>query len=104
MVPITCKIDDFDNKVLLATSCPIQILSDTDPISKAILTSYDSSKDRIVNVKVLGGPQFQATQLDTVAEFLGKAVKMLIPFRSMRTESCPSHIARFWVLGSAPLC
>ena len=72
MVPLTCKIDDFDDKVRRTVG---DIMSKADPISKAMLTSYDSSKDRKVNVKVLGGPKFQAAQLDTVAEFLGIAVK-----------------------------
>lgn len=72
MSPPTHKIDDYDNKVRRTVG---EIMSKADPSSKAILTSYDSSKDRNANAKVMGGSKFQVLQLDTCAEFLNIPIK-----------------------------
>ena len=67
----TSKIDDLDDKVRCVVG---KFLSVADETSKAVLTAYDSSKDRNANVKVLGGSKFQTLVLDTCATFLGIAV------------------------------
>ena len=72
MLSSICNIDDFDSKVRVTIG---EILSKADPLSKSVLTAYDSSKDRHANVKVLGGPKFQAMALDMCAEFLQIQVK-----------------------------
>ena len=69
---MTSEIPDFDAKLNLVIG---NLLSKADPVSKSVISAYDSSKDLNVNRGVLGGSRFTATALDTCAQFLN--IKML---------------------------
>ena len=61
------SIPNFDDKIRLVIG---NLLSKADTVSKSVLSAFDSSKDLNVNKGVLGGSRFNATALDTCAQFL----------------------------------
>ena len=60
-------IPDYDNKLKVVIG---NLLSKADPVSKSVLTAFDSSKDVADNVAILSGPRFKADALSTCAKFL----------------------------------
>ena len=60
-------IPDYDNKLKVVIG---NLLSKADPVSKSVLTAFDSSKDVADSVATLSGPRFKADALNTCAKFL----------------------------------
>ena len=61
------KISDLSSKINLVIG---DLLSKADPISKSLLTAFDSSKDMHVNCKFMSSSRFSKENLMTCAQFL----------------------------------
>ena len=67
MSTMSTVIPEYDDKIRLAIG---NLLSKADPLSKTVLTAFDSSKDVSANQTLLGGPRFQLATLNACALFL----------------------------------
>ena len=61
------KISDLSSKINLVIG---DLLSKADPVSKSLLTAFDSSKDMHVNSKLMSSSRFSKENLVTCAQFL----------------------------------
>ena len=61
------EISDLSNKINLVIG---DLLSKADPVSKSLLTAFDSSKDMHVNCKFMSSSRFSKEDLVTCAQFL----------------------------------
>ena len=62
-----CDIPDFDQKIDLVIG---NLLSQSDPISKSVLSAFDSSKDLRDNQAFLSSSRFKAEALNACAQYL----------------------------------